>query len=118
MTELAQAHNMKVVLCSVMPISDYPALNPQPATGRGGAPAPIRRKQTEIRPPADIIRLNAWLKDYAAKAGAMYADYYAATVDEKGWLKEPISGDGLHPNPQGYALMAPVVEAAIQKALQ
>ncbi len=118
MTELAQAHTIKVVLCSVMPISDYPALNPQPATGRGGAPAPVRRKQTEIRPPADIRKLNAWLKDYAAKVHAVYADYFAVTVDEKGWLKEAISSDGLHPNPQGYALMAPVIEAAIQKALQ
>jgi lysophospholipase L1-like esterase len=118
MTELAQAHNIKVVLCSVMPISDYPSLNPQPVAGRGGAPAPVRRRQTEIRPPADILKLNAWLKEYAAKVHAVYADYFAATVDEKGWLKEAISGDGLHPNAQGYALMAPVVEAAIQKALQ
>ena len=120
MTELAQAHNIKVVLCAVMPISDYPALSPQPSTGRGGAVpiAPVRRKQTEIRPSADILKLNAWLKDYAAKVHAVYADYFAATVDEKGWLKETISGDGLHPNAQGYALMAPVVEAAIQQALQ
>jgi lysophospholipase L1-like esterase len=118
MTELAQVHNIKVVLCSVMPISDYPALNPQPTTGRGGAPVPVRRKQTEIRPPADILKLNAWLKDYAAKVHAVYADYFAATADEKGWLKETISSDGLHPNAQGYALMAPVVEAAIQQALR
>ena len=119
MTELAQAHNIKVVLCAVMPISDYPALNPPAATGRGGAvPLAPRRKQTEIRPPADILKLNAWLKEYAAKVHAVYADYYAATVDEKGWLKEPISGDGLHPNAQGYALMVPVVEAAIQQALR
>jgi len=120
MTELAQAHNIKVVLCSVMPISDYPALNPPTGTGRGGAVpiAPVRRKQTDIRPPADILRLNAWLKEYAAKVHAVYADYYTATVDEKGWLKETISADGLHPNPQGYALMVPVVDAAIQEALR
>src|SRR4029450_886024 len=63
LTELAQAHNIKVVLCAVMPISDYPALNPQPSTGRGGGPVLIRRKQTEIRPSADILKLYAWLKD-------------------------------------------------------
>ena len=118
MTELAQAHDIKVVLCSVMPISDYPALTAQPATGRGGAPAPARRRQTEIRPPGDILKLNAWLKDYAARVHAVYADYFAATVDEKGWLKEAISSDGLHPNAQGYALMAPVIDAAIQQALR
>ncbi len=99
MTELAQAHGIRVVLCSVLPISDY-----------------TPRKQSERRPPADILRLNAWLKDYAAKAKAVYADYYRATVDEKGFLREGISGDGLHPNDRGYELMKTVVAAAIEQA--
>ena len=77
----------------------------------------MRARQTDQRPPADILKLNAWMKDYAAKVGAIYADYFTALVDEKGWLKESISADGLHPNAEGYKLMVPVVEAAIQKAL-
>ena len=100
-TELAQAHGIKVILCSVAPVSDYTA-----------------RKQTERRPPADILRLNAWLRDYAAKAHAVYADYYTALVDDKGMLREGYSEDGLHPNAKGYELMAPIAEAAIQKALR
>jgi lysophospholipase L1-like esterase len=119
MTELAQAHNIRVVLCAVTPVSDYPALNPAPApAGRGGGPGVPRRKQTEQRPPGDILKLNAWMKDYAARVHAVYADYFTALVDEKGWLKEGMSNDGLHPNAQGYVLMAPVIDAAIQKALQ
>ena len=66
---------------------------------------------------AEALKLNAWMKAYAAKVGAIYADYFGALVDEKGWLKESISADGLHPNAEGYKLMVPVVEAAIQKAL-
>jgi lysophospholipase L1-like esterase len=100
-TELAQGHGIKVVLCSVMPVSDY-----------------TPRKQTVQRPPADILKLNAWMRDYAAKANAIFADYYGATVDEKGALKEGYSGDGLHPNDKGYALMVPVAEAAISKAIR
>jgi lysophospholipase L1-like esterase len=99
-TELAKLHGIQVILCSVMPISDY-----------------TQRRQSEKRPPADILKLNAWLKEYAAKSGATYADYYSAFADEKGWLKDGFSGDGLHPNGKGYELMAPVAEAAIQKAL-
>ena len=38
MTELAQAHGIKVILCSVMPVSDY-----------------TKNKQTVARPPADIL---------------------------------------------------------------
>lgn len=99
MTELAQLHSIKVILCSVMPISDY-----------------TRRKQSEQRPPADILRINAW-REYAVKVKAVYADYYSVLVDDKGMLKDGFSADGLHPNPKGYELMAPVAEAAIQKAL-
>ena len=99
MTELAQAHHIKVILCSVMPVSDY------------------TRKQTPKRPPADILKLNAWIKNYAAKSGAIFADYYGATVDDKGMLKEGFSADGLHPNIKGYELLVPVAEAAILAAL-
>lgn len=101
MTELAQAHGIKVVLASVTPIADY-----------GRVP------QTNQRPPADILKLNEWMKAFAAKSGAGYADYFSALVDAKGFLKEGISADGLHPNAMGYSLMAPVAEAAIQRALK
>lgn len=101
MTELAQAHGIKVILCSVLPVSDY-----------------TQRKQTERRPPADILKLNQWLKSYAAKVNAVYCDYFKAVVDEKGLLQDGISGDGLHPNAKGYELMAPVAESAIRSALK
>ena len=38
-------------------------------------------------------------------------------VDEKGLMKKSLADDGLHPNPAGYKIMAPLAEAAIQKAL-
>jgi len=98
-TELAQAHGIKVVLCSLTPVSDY------------------TRKQTLQRPPSDILKLNAWIREYAARANAVFADYFAAMVDETGMLKEGFSGDGLHPNDKGYALLVPVAEAALAKAL-
>ena len=99
-TELAQAHGIKVILCSVTPVSDY-----------------TERKQTLQRPPADILKLNAWMHEYAARANVVFADYYAALVDETGMLKDGFSGDGLHPNDKGYALLVPFAEAAIAKAL-
>ncbi len=100
MTELAQVHGIKVILCALTPVSDY--------TGR---------TQTVRRPPADILKLNAWLREYAAKVNASLVDYHAALADDKGMLKDGFSGDGLHPNAKGYELMAPLAEAAIRKAL-
>ncbi|MEP6960536.1 MAG: SGNH/GDSL hydrolase family protein [Acidobacteriota bacterium] len=123
MTELAQHHGMKVILCSMLPVSDYPYLRlqnaPTPSTptapGAGGGPPRI--KMTEGHPPADILKLNAWMKDYAAKVNAAYADYFSAVVDERGWLKDQYSTDGLHPNAEGYKVMTGVLGAAIQKVL-
>jgi lysophospholipase L1-like esterase len=120
MTELAQKHGIKVVLCSITPISDYTNMPPAPGSAPAAAgvmSAPVKRIQTTHRPPAQILQLNAWMKTYAASVGAVYADYYSATVDATGMFKEGFSNDGLHPNPQGYTLMAPVAEAAIAKAL-
>jgi len=121
MTELAQGHGIKVLLSSVMPISDYPYLRQQSAPpapvvpgGRGAAP---RQKMTDGRPPSDILKLNAWIKDYAARVNATYVDYFSAMVDEKGWLKDGISADGLHPNADGYAIMTRVLTATLQKVV-
>ncbi|MBI3208018.1 MAG: SGNH/GDSL hydrolase family protein [Candidatus Solibacter usitatus] len=101
MADIARAHGIKVILCSILPISDY-----------------TQRKQSERRPPAEILRLNRWLREYAARTNAIYVDYHAAAADEKGMLKEGTSNDGLHPNDAGYKIMVPLVEAAIQRALQ
>jgi len=123
MTELAQKHGIKVMLCSVLPVSDYPFLRqsgqvaPPPASGPGRGPMRAT-KMTDGHPAGDILKLNTWMKDYAGRANAIYVDYFSALVDEKGWLKDAYSGDGLHPNAEGYKVMAPIAGAAIQKALE
>ena len=99
--ELAQLHGIKVLLGSVLPISDYTAA-----------------KQSARRPPADVLKLNEWLRKYAQEKNLAYVDYYAALVDEKGFLKEAFSEDGLHPNRRGYQVMAPLAAVAIEKALK
>ncbi len=39
-------------------------------------------------------------------------------VDAKGLLRAELSEDDLHPNAAGYAIMAPLADAAIQAALR
>jgi lysophospholipase L1-like esterase len=99
-TELAQKHGIKVILCSVLPVSNYTS---QPQTPR--------------HPPAQIVALNKWIQDFATQTGALYCDYYSSVVDQRVFLKEGLSEDGLHPNARGYALMVPLAQAAIDKAL-
>jgi lysophospholipase L1-like esterase len=107
MAELARAHGVRVVLSSVMPVSNY-------GHDRDGSPVDIRLK----RPPEKILELNAWIKKYATDQGYVYLDYFSAMVDEQGLLKKDLSEDGLHPNALGYAVMAPLAEKAIQEALK
>ena len=64
------------------------------------------------------MALNEWLKDYCTKNNIVYLDYFSALVDEKGMLKKDLADDGLHPNAAGFKVMAPLAEAAIQKALK
>jgi acyl-CoA thioesterase-1 len=70
-----------------------------------------------LRSPAQILELNRWIKDYAAKNGCIYLDYFSAMVDDKGLLKRDLADDGLHPNDAGFAIMAPMAQKAIEQAL-
>lgn len=107
MFELARANNIRVVVASVLPVSDY-------GKNREGKPV----TQTTRRPPEKIKALNEWIKKYATQNGLTYLDYSSAMVDEKGFLKEELSNDGLHPNDKGYSVMQPLVEQAIATALR
>jgi lysophospholipase L1-like esterase/mannose-6-phosphate isomerase-like protein (cupin superfamily) len=106
MAELARANNIRLVFASLLPISDYEVRNGEPLI------------QSKRRPPEKILALNSWMKTYAAAHRLTYLDYYSAMVDDKGFLKNELSNDGLHPNPAGYAVMNPLVEAAIVASLK
>lgn len=97
MTEMATANGIKVVLCSVLPavnFSWHPGMTPAPR----------------------VVELNKWIKNYAAEKHVVYVDYYTPLADERGGLPASLSRDGVHPLPAGYAMMAPLAEAGIEKA--
>ena len=98
MADLASANHIRVVLCSILPAFDY-------WWKRGLTPAP------------KILALNAWMKALAAEKGYVYVDFHTAMKDQRDGLPETLSRDGVHPLPAGYAVMAPLVEAGIEKAL-
>jgi lysophospholipase L1-like esterase len=99
MADLATANNIQVVLCSVLPSSDF-AWSP------------------ELKPAPRIVELNAWIKKYAAEKGYIYVDYYSAMTDEHGGLPPSLSDDGVHPIAAGFAIMAPLAKAGIEEALK
>jgi len=106
MAELATANRIRVVLASVMPVSDYEVRDGKPLT------------QTVRRPLEKILALNNWIREFARANHHIYLDYFSAMVDASGFLKNELSDDGLHPNVQGYAVMAPLAQAAIDASLK
>jgi len=61
--------------------------------------------------------LNAWIKAFAARVGAVYLDYHSAMADERKGLRADLTADGVHPTEAGYRVMAPLAERAIAQAL-
>jgi lysophospholipase L1-like esterase len=98
MAEMARANGIKVVICAIPPAADFPW---RPGLG----------------PAAKIRSLNAKLEAWSNAEGIVWVDYYTPLADEKGGMKPGLSLDGVHPTAAGYAIMAPLAEAGIQKAL-
>jgi lysophospholipase L1-like esterase len=99
MAELAAAHHIRVVMCSVLPAFDF-------------------LWKPGMTPASKVVALNAWIKANAAENGHVYVDFHAAMKDSRDGLPAALSQDGVHPLPAGYAVMAPLVEAGIEQALK
>lgn len=99
MAELAKANGIKVILCSILPVFDYPW-------------------KPGLEPAGKIITVNKWIKEYAANHGCDYLDYFSSVVDDRQGMKIEYSKDGVHPNKEGYKVMEVLAEKAIKKALK
>jgi lysophospholipase L1-like esterase len=99
MCELAKANQIKVILCTVLPVYDYPW-------------------KTGLAPAQKIINLNTKIKQYAKEQGIVTVDYFSAMVDDRQGLKSIYSKDGVHPNKMGYQQMGPLLENALQALLK
>lgn len=100
MADLARANGIKVILTTTLPSSHFrwnPAIKDAPAK---------------------ITALNNRLRAYAQEQGIPFVDYYADMVNpEDGSQQAQYTGDGVHPNSQGYdvmeALITPVIESLL-----
>lgn len=99
MALLAKAHDIKVILSSVLPAYDFP--------WRPG-----------LQPAPKVIELNKMIKGFAEKNNMYYLDYFTALADTRNGMKEGYSTDEVHPTPEGYKVMEPLVEQAIQTVLK
>lgn len=92
MVELARANKIKVILCSTLPAAQF-GWRPEVSDA-----------------PEKIESLNARLKAYAKAKKIPYVDYYTALLAEDGRSLNPAySPDGVHPNHEGYEVMAGIL---------
>jgi lysophospholipase L1-like esterase len=99
MTEIALANGIRVVIASVPPAARYP--------WRPG-----------VRAVEPTQALNTLLSQYAARIGAVYADYYPELSDGRGGMRPGFAIGEVHPTDAGYQAMEPIAEAAIEKAMK
>ncbi|WP_233265945.1 SGNH/GDSL hydrolase family protein [Formosa sp. L2A11] len=99
MAELAKANNIEVVLAAVLPASSY-----------SWSPS--------IEPADKIIELNTLIKAYAKANNIVFLDYYTPMVNAEKGLKKELGRDTVHPNTDGYLLMEPMVNDAINTVLK
>ena len=99
MAELARAHQIKVVLSSILPVFEY-------------------EWAKEIKDvPATIDSVNDELKKYVNDHGLVYLDYFSPMVDERKGLNKDYTYDGVHPNQDGYILMSSLAEKVLSRLL-
>ncbi len=97
MVDLAKANGVAVVLASIPPADRFPM-------------------GSQIQPQGQIRELNSWLRAYAAERGLVFVDYYSVLTSPTGGMKPELSNDGVHPNLDGYAVMRPLLDAALRRA--
>ena len=97
MCELAKAHKIKPILCSVLPCN---RLSWRP----------------EKQPADDVIQLNEMIKEYAATNKIQYVDYWTALADDHKGLSSQMSKDGCHPKLECYKMMEETILKALKTA--
>ena len=99
MAEIARAHQIKVVLSSILPVFEY-------------------EWAKEIKDvPATIDSVNDELKKYVNDHGLVYLDYFSSMVDERKGLNKDYTYDGVHPNQDGYILMSSLAQKVLSRLL-
>jgi lysophospholipase L1-like esterase len=96
MVQLARFNKIKVILCSVLPASDF-------------------KWRPGLEPADKVIALNEAIKQFANENKFYYLDLYSAVVDENKGMRKEYASDGVHPTAEGYKVMEPLLEEAIKK---
>ena len=97
MVEKALKNNIEVVLCSILPASDF-YWNPK----------------IKLKPIEKIKQLNVLIESYCLAEKIKFVDYYTPMVDKNFGLDKKFTDDGVHPNLNGYLKMKTIFESYLK----
>jgi lysophospholipase L1-like esterase/dienelactone hydrolase len=100
MAEIAKANDIKVILASVMPATNFE----------------WRRSLGDRS--AMIVALNKRIKTYADANKILYLDYHAVLKNSKNGMDPEMAPDGVHPTLKAYKIMEGLAEKAIKEVLK
>lgn len=98
LASMAETAGIRPIVCSILPCTEF-------SWHKG------------VEPAEKIRTVNQMVQDWCNAHQVAYVDYYSALVDANHGLPKTLSGDGVHPNSAGYAIMSPLAESAVEKAL-
>ena len=101
MVELAKANQIKVILTTTLPAASF-----------------VWRKSITDAP-QKIAKLNARIREYAAKNKIPFVDYYSEmVVGENKALNPKYTKDGVHPTSEGYDVMERLIQKTLNQLLR
>lgn len=90
MADLAQKHNIKVIIASVLPVYDY--------VWKPG-----------LEPAGKIVRLNGMLEAFAKANNHLYLDFHTPMKDNRDGLQDAYTYDMVHCTAEGYHKMEEIL---------
>ncbi|MFN4363357.1 SGNH/GDSL hydrolase family protein [Chryseobacterium hispalense] len=90
MVELAQANDIKVVLCSLLPAYEF-------------------GWRKNMHPAEKVIAINMMIESYAKKHNIAYVDYHSEMKDSRNGLDKIYTEDEIHPTAKGYEKMESIL---------
>lgn len=90
MVELAQANDIKVVLCSLLPAYEF-------------------GWRKNMYPAEKVIAINMMIESYAKKHNIPYVDYHSEMKDSRNGLDKIYTEDEIHPTAKGYEKMESIL---------
>ena len=98
MAEIAEANDIEVILCSVLPVKRY-------------------SWRPEVEATQQVVDLNKMIKEYCKEEKITYLDYFSAMATPENFMIPEYTTDEVHVTPKGYDLMEQMVQEAIKKTL-